>query len=157
MPRESIVFACYFYVLILLCFWQEFSVILLLGMNVFLNAVLWKSYITFVIHPSLMMAQSWAESTWEITNYGRFINQFPLNIIRSIRQFERINKKICCPVSWGCRIHRVLLCRGVRPPNECPGYDNKQSDGEVPAVWSFGECGVPLHYHRSQVHSGPEW
>ena len=43
----------------------------------------------------LMMAQSWAESTWEITNYGRFINKFPLNIIRSIRQFERINKIIC--------------------------------------------------------------
>ena len=42
-----------------------------------------------------MMAQSWAESTWEITKYGRFINQFPPNIIRSIRQFERINKKIC--------------------------------------------------------------
>ena len=43
--------------------------------------------------------------------------------------------KIACPVSWGCRIHRLLLCRGVRPPpNECPGYDTKQSDGEVPAV-----------------------
>ena len=42
-----------------------------------------------------MIAQSWAESTREITNYGRFINQFPPNIIRSIRQFERINKKIC--------------------------------------------------------------
>ena len=39
-----------------------------------------------------------------------------------------------CPVGWGCRIHRLLLCRGVRPPNECPGYDNKQSDGEVPAM-----------------------
>ena len=23
--------------------------------------------------------------------------------------------------------------------------------------WSFGECGVPLYCHRSQVHSGPEW
>ena len=54
-----------------------------------------KSYITFVIHPPLKMAQSWTESTWEITNYGRFINQFPPNIIRSIRLFERINKKIC--------------------------------------------------------------
>ena len=40
-----------------------------------------------------MMAQSWAESTWEIANNGNFINQFPPNIIRSIRQFERINKK----------------------------------------------------------------
>ena len=41
-----------------------------------------------------------------------------------------------CPVSWGCRIHWLHLCRGVRPPppNECPGYETKQSDGEVPAV-----------------------
>ena len=40
------------------------------------------------------------------------------------------------PVGWGCRMHRLLFCRGVRtpPPNECPGYDTKQSDGEVPAV-----------------------
>ena len=39
---------------------------------------------------------------------------------------------ICCPVVWGCRVHRLLLCREVRlPPNECPGYDIKQSDGEV--------------------------
>ena len=42
-----------------------------------------------------MMAQSWAESTWEMNNYGRYINQFPPNIIESIRQYERINKKIC--------------------------------------------------------------
>ena len=31
--------------------------------------------------------------TLQITNYGRFINQFPPNIIKSIRQFKRINKK----------------------------------------------------------------
>ena len=37
--------------------------------------------------------------------------------------------------SWGCRIHWLLLCRGVRPiPNECPGYDTKQSDSEVPVM-----------------------
>ena len=36
---------------------------------------------------------------------------------------------------WGCRIHWLLICRGVRPPpNECPGYDTKQSDGEVPTL-----------------------
>ena len=40
-----------------------------------------------------------------------------------------------CPVGWGWRIRRLLLCREVRPhPNECPRYDTKQSDGEVPAV-----------------------
>ena len=53
----------------------------------------YKSYITFVIHPPLMMAQIRAKSTWEIINYGRFISQFPLNTIRLIRQVERINKE----------------------------------------------------------------
>ena len=42
-----------------------------------------------------MMAQIRAESTWEINNYGKYINQFPSNIIKSIRQYERINKKMC--------------------------------------------------------------
>ena len=41
-----------------------------------------------------MVAQSRAESTWEINNYGKYINQFLPNIIKSIRQYERINKKI---------------------------------------------------------------
>ena len=53
-----------------------------------------KSYITFVIDPPLMMAQSRAESTWDTNNYGKNINQFPPNTIKSIRQYERINKKI---------------------------------------------------------------
>ena len=50
-----------------------------------------------------------------------------------------------CPVSWGCRIHWLHLCRGVRPPhNECPGYDTKQSDGEVPAgLELWGMRGTP--------------
>ena len=42
---------------------------------------------------------------------------------------------IGCLVSRGCRIHRLHLCGGVRPPpNECPWYDTKQSDGEVPVL-----------------------
>ena len=37
-----------------------------------------------------------------------------------------------CLVGWSCRIHQLHLCRGVRALfNECPGYDTKQSDGEV--------------------------
>ena len=39
-----------------------------------------------------------------------------------------------CPVSWGCRIHRQLFCKEVRHPNECPGYDTKQLDIEVPVM-----------------------
>ena len=79
-----------------------------------------KNYITFVIHSPLMMAQSWAESTWEITNYGRFINQFPPNIIRSIRQFERINKKYVDKKCLLCSIKYVYVCvwgvlKGIGP------------------------------------------
>ena len=41
------------------------------------------------------MAQSRAESALEINNYGKYINQFPPNTTIAIRQYERINKKIC--------------------------------------------------------------
>ena len=39
-----------------------------------------------------------------------------------------------CPVGWGCRIHRLLLCRGVKLPQRMFWYDIKQPDGEVPAM-----------------------
>ena len=45
-----------------------------------------------------------------------------------------MSTKESCPVGWGCRIHRLLLCRGVRPPQRVSCYDAKQSDGEVPAM-----------------------
>ena len=38
--------------------------------------------------------------------------------------------------------------------NEFSRYDTKQSDGETPVMLEFGEYGVSLHWHRSQVHSG---
>ena len=50
---------------------------------------------TFVIDPPLMMAQSRAESTRDTYNYGQYINQFPTNTIKVIREFEQIQKKIC--------------------------------------------------------------
>ena len=42
-----------------------------------------------------MKAQSRAESTRDTYNYGQYINQFPQNTIKVIREFERIQKKIC--------------------------------------------------------------
>ena len=49
------------------------------------------------------------------------------------------------PVSWGCRIHRLYLCRGLRPPNECLGYDTKQSDDEVSVMLElWGIQTIPL-------------
>ena len=46
------------------------------------------------------------------------------------------------PFEWGCRIHRLYLSRGVRtppPPNQCPGYDTKQSNGEFPVMLKLWE------------------
>ena len=67
-----------------------------------------------------------------------------------------LNNNLCCPVGWGCRIHRLLLCRRMRPlpHNECPGYDTKQSDGEVPVMLElWGMQSTPL----LQSPSGPLW
>ena len=42
-----------------------------------------------------MMAQSRAVSTRDTYNYEQYINQFPPNTIKVIREFKRIQKKIC--------------------------------------------------------------
>ena len=39
-----------------------------------------------------MMAPGWAESTWEMINCGRFINQFSSDIMIDT-ETQRINKK----------------------------------------------------------------
>ena len=41
------------------------------------------------------MAQSQAESTRDTYNNGQYINQFPTNTIKVIREFEQIQKNIC--------------------------------------------------------------
>ena len=46
------------------------------------------------------------------------------------------------PVGWGWRIYWLLLCRGVPPPSECPGYYTKQSEGEAPVILEL--WGMPL-------------
>ena len=53
-------------------------------------------------------------------------------------QIEKQIKKRVRYAFGGCRMHWLLLCRGVRPPhthtNEYLGYDTKQSHGEVPVM-----------------------
>ena len=43
----------------------------------------------------MMITQSRAESNRDTYNYGQYLNQFPPNTIKAIRQYERIQKKIC--------------------------------------------------------------
>ena len=74
-----------------------------------------------------------------IQRYADFFKT-KLSELRNYTASSRVNPNTNCPVGWGCRIHQLLLCRGVRPsPNECPGYDTKQSDGEVPAMLELWE------------------
>ena len=43
------------------------------------------------------------------------------------------------PIIWGCKIHRLLPCRGARLPHPkwVSWYDTKQSDGEVLVMLGF--------------------
>ena len=45
-----------------------------------------------------------------------------------------LTKTCLFQVGWGCRIHRLHLYKGIRLPNEYPGYDSKPSDGESPVM-----------------------
>ena len=42
-----------------------------------------------------MIAQSGQKSTRDTYNYGQYLNSIPPNTIKVIREFERIQKKIC--------------------------------------------------------------
>ena len=44
-----------------------------------------------------------------------------------------------------------------QPTNECPRYDTKQSDGEVPAMLELWGMQSTPSCHRCQVPSGTEW
>ena len=58
------------------------------------------------------------------------------------------------PFGWSCRIHWLLLWRGVRPPpNECHRYDIKSSDGETLALDIWGMWSTP----SLSSFPGPLW
>ena len=81
-----------------------------------------------------------------------WIEKFYNDRIESTSKAQRMRKlkENTCPVDWSCRIHQLYLCRGVRPPNECPTYDTKQSDDEVPVMlelWGMRSTpSIPLFF-----------
>ena len=52
----------------------------------------------------------------------------------------------CCPVGWDCRIHQLLLCKGVRPLPSTSVLDMTLNILMVRFQWwwSFEECGYPF-------------
>ena len=72
----------------------------------------------------------------------------------------------CLLQDWPRKTHEAQLAGAVEYTddisaagyvhhNECPAYYIKQSEGEASGL-RFGECGVPIHCHCSQVHPGPD-
>ena len=52
---------------------------------------------------------------------------------------SQLIKKKTHPVGWGCRIRRLHLCRGIRPPNEAtcwPWVATRQALGRIPDRWA---------------------
>ena len=61
------------------------------------------------------------------------------------------------PRRLGCRIHRQLLCRLVRPPTCVLVVTLNNLMVRFQQCSSFGGCEVSLHCHRSKIHSGLAW
>ena len=88
--------------------------------------------ITFVIDPPLMMAKSRAESTRDTYNYGQYLNQFPPNTIKIIREFERIQKKICWQ-KMSIMFNKICINEEILP-KYTPPHTQKSLDYSIDKV-----------------------
>ena len=120
-----------------------------------MNSLQYKYYINIILfYEEKMLALYLIHFTIIKQDYRLFNSYFSRPLIQRIEKnvikFVYISFYsfiVDCPVGRDCRIHRLLLCRGVRPPptNECPVYDTKQSDSEVPAILElWGMRSTPL-------------
>ena len=94
-----------------------------------------------------MMYLAWLKFPSHFTNFLEpwlfiYIYMYLPNFSKIDRMQLKVNfKRSILPSRLGRRIHRLLLCRGIRPsPNKSPDYDTKQSDGEVPVM--LGLCRI---------------
>ena len=77
----------------------------------------------------------------EIRLLSPFIGNWYFILINEVeRQIILKHQTLYCRVGWGSKIHQLHFCREMRLSNDCPVYDNKQSDGEatvMPELWSM--------------------
>ena len=67
------------------------------------------------------------------------------------------NKHCKSPVGRGCILHRLYFCRGITP-HQWVSRSMTQNNLMMRLLSrSFGECGVLLHCHYSQVHYNLKW
>ena len=101
----------------------------------------------------------WERRLWTQRNLN--LGMYPL---RSWHDQMTKTKSISYPilssrVDWGCRIHRLYLWRGIRflLPTSVLLMRLNHLTARLQLCWSFEECRVLLHCHRSQIHSDLEW
>ena len=58
--------------------------------------------------------------------------------------FYQIFLSIFFSVGWVSKIYRLLLCRGERTTNECPGYDTKSWCWDFSSAGALGNVEYPL-------------
>ena len=73
-------------------------------------------------------------SCWGIGCFTRTPSLHPTSTV-----VQLMYSTAACPVSWGCRIHQLLLCRGVRLPtlNKYPGVEVQIMLQSTPLLLSF--------------------
>ena len=88
---------------------------------------------------------------WSSKSWMKLFVSHCSNALREKHEYISSHSQFC-PVGWGDRIHRLLLCRGVRPPpTSVLDMTLNNLIVRFQQCWSFGECKVPLHCHCSQV------
>ena len=115
-------------------FWVSFDKNVL-----FINVFKYKSKLTFIIKVYIFLEI--IDRIQIVSNKLLDIISFLCSIVYQTSLLSWCQRYLCrrkvvilSPVGWNCRIHWLLLGRRVRPMNECPAYDTKQSDGEVPMM-----------------------
>ena len=85
---------------------------------------------------------------------GLFIRNMKVIMKPKVDGAVRTFPKVCGPITWGCRIHRLHLCREVRLPKRVSQYDTKQSDSEASVMLELWEMRSTT---SSPSDRGPLW
>ena len=145
---SAFVFLLFFFSSIILYF--SFLIWFLSSLNFFFICFVFTLSFTFTIYKALIILK--------YEHAGAYIIIIILIKARWQHRFSWLSWAISpehfYPISWGCRIHRLQLCRGVSHPHRPMNVLVMTLNNLMVRFqwcWSFRECWVLLLCHRSQV------
>ena len=96
--------------------------------------------------------------------YEKYLETYRMHLISLFKWFKAslcntnnsiLKSIICLPSRFGLyNTPTAPLWRGKTPPNECPGYDTRQFDGEVPVILELRVMQCTFSFPLLQ---GPLW